>query len=115
MKTDTRSFWRFFVHDVLEFIFIQKIFGYGVYPFHLFGWWLIFVVTFAIIFSVKGALEEPVQWYDYFWFSIATAATPGYASYKPLGLSKFIAGIEAILGTFMWAAFITTFAKKFSR
>jgi len=115
LKTDTRSFWRFFVHDALEFIFVQMIFGYGVHPVRILLGWLAFVGMFAIIFSVKGALEEPVQWYDYFWFSIATAATPGYASYKPLGLSKFIAGIEAILGTFMWAAFITTFAKKFSR
>jgi len=105
---------RFFVHDVLEFIFIQMIFGYGVHPVRILLGWLAFVGMFAIIFWVKGVLEEPVQWYDYWWFSITTAATAGSA-YKPLGLFRFIAGIEAILGTFMWAAFITTFARKFSR
>lgn len=112
-----RSLWRFLWYDVLEFVFIQKIFGYGVHPFRLFGWWLAFVVIFAVIYSIKGAIEQPDarQWYDYLWFSIATAATPGYALYKPLGLFKIIAGVEAILGTFMWAAFITTFARKFSR
>ena len=117
LRSDTYSFWKLFFHDVLEFIFVQKIFGYGVHPFRLFGWWLAFVVIFAIIYSIKGAIEQPDarQWYDYLWFSIATAATPGYALYKPLGLFKIIAGIEAILGTFMWAAFITTFARKFSR
>jgi hypothetical protein len=66
---------------------------------------------------LKGGLEQPEakQWYDYFWFSIATAFTPGYALYKPESYFKFIAGIEAILGTIMWAAFITTFARKFMR
>jgi hypothetical protein len=65
----------------------------------------------------RSSLEQPEvrQLYDYFWFSVATAATPGYALYKPVGMFKFIAGTEAILGTFMWAAFITTFARKFSR
>ena len=117
LKAETGSFWKFFFYDVLEFVFVQKIFGYGVHPFRLFGWWLVFVVIFAVIYSINGAIEQPDtrQWYDYLWFSIATAATPGYALYKPLGLFKIIAGIEAILGTFMWAAFITTFARKFSR
>jgi hypothetical protein len=117
LKTDTWSFWKFFFHDVLEFFFVQKIFGYGIHPYWLFGWWFAFVVIFAVIYSIKGAIEQPDarQWYDYLWFSIATAATPGYALYKPLGIFKIIAGIEAILGTFMWAAFITTFARKFSR
>jgi len=117
LKTETWSFWKFFLHDVIEYIFVQKIFGYGVHPYWLFGWWFAIVVTFAIIYWIKGGIEEPdaKQWFDYLWFSIATAATPGYALYRPVGLFKFMAGIEAILGTFMWAAFITTFARKFSR
>jgi uncharacterized protein YjbI with pentapeptide repeats len=116
-ETETWSAQRFFGYDVLEYFFVQKIFGYGIHPIWLFGWWLGFVVVFAAIYSIKGGIEEPTvrQWYDYFWFSVATAATPGYALYKPVGLFKFIAGIEAIIGTFMWAAFITTFARKFSR
>jgi len=117
LRTDTWSFWEFFFYDVLEFFFVQKIFGYGVHPYWLFGWWFTIVVAFAVIYGIKGGIEEPEakQWFDFLWFSIATAATPGYALYKPVNLFKFIAGIEAILGTFMWAAFITTFARKFSR
>lgn len=100
-----------------EYIFIQKIFGYGVHPFWLWGWWLAIVIFFAIIFSEWGGIEDAMakQWYDYLWFSIATAATPGYALYRPIGWFKFIAGVEAILGTFMWAAFIATFARKYMR
>jgi hypothetical protein len=37
----------------------------------------------------------------------------GYALFKPLDDFKLVAGIGAILGTFMWAAFITTFARMF--
>ena len=117
LKTETWSFWRFISYDVLEWFFVQKIFGYGVHPVWLFGWWLCFVVVFAAIYLFNGGIEQPDarQWYDYFWFSVATAATPGYALYKPVGTFKFMAGMEAILGTFMWAAFITTFARKFMR
>jgi hypothetical protein len=117
LKTDTWSFWKFSSYDVLEWFFVQKIFGYGVHPIWLFGWWLVFVVVFAGVYLIKGGIEQPDarQWYDYFWFSVATAATPGYALYKPVGTFKFMAGMEAILGTFMWAAFITTFARKFMR
>jgi hypothetical protein len=116
-ETDKWSVRRFFLHDVIEYIFVQKIFGYGVHPYWLFFWWFTIVAVFAVVYWVKGGIEESEakQWFDYLWFSIATAATPGYALYKPEGLFKFIAGIEAILGTFMWAAFITTFARKFSR
>lgn len=112
-----RKIGRFILYDIIEFIVIQKVFGYGVHPFSLFGWWLSIVIIFAIIYSAGGGLEQSDSkvWYDYLWFSIATAATPGYALYKPLDFFKFIAGIEAIIGTFMWAAFITTFARKFMK
>ena len=45
-----------------------------------------------------------------------TAATPGYGGYTPnLGIYTIIAGFEAIFGTFMWAAFIATFIRKYLR
>ncbi len=113
-----------YIMNIFEYIFIQKIFGYGVHPFWLFGWWLAFVATFILIYwiwsavgiqGLNGEIINSSNLSDYIWFSIATAATPGYALYKPLGGFKIVAGIEAIIGTFMWAAFITTFARKFSR
>lgn len=115
---------RIILYDILEFTFIQKIFGYGVHPFWLFAWWLTFVSAFTIIYFISGAVGIPgingeinqsSNLTDYLWFSIATSATPGYALYKPLGDFKLVAGFEAILGTFMWGAFITTFSRKFSK
>lgn len=123
LQTETWSFRKFFFHDVLEWFFVQKVFGYGVHPIWLFGWWLGFVAFFIIVYwagkavgiAADGQVSQSFDLYDYIWFSIATAATPGYALYKPLDGYKIIAGLEAIIGTFMWAAFITSFARKFSR
>jgi hypothetical protein len=105
-----------------EYIFIQLIFGYGVYPFRLWLCWFIFVGFFAIIYSLGSGIDAKAsglsgiaQPIDYIWFSIATAVTPGYAGYKPTLDFKLMAGLEAIFGTFMWAAFIATFARKYMR
>lgn len=106
----------------LEFLFIQFIFGYGVHPFRLWACWFGFVGIFAILYGVGHGIDDGasqlngnVTPVDYIWFSIATAVTPGYAGYKPTTDFKLVAGLEAILGTFMWAAFIATFARKYMR
>ncbi len=105
-----------------EYVFIQLIFGYGVHPFRLWACWFGFVGIFVIIYWLgQGIDPEGSQLkgnatiIDYIWFSIATAVTPGYADYKPTTDFKLVAGLEAILGTFMWAAFIATFARKYMR
>ncbi len=62
--------------------------------------------------GVNGA-NQPL---DYIWFSITVAVTPGFAGFQPAsGLFQVVAGLEAIFGTFMWAAFIATFAWKYMR
>ena len=110
---------RFLIYDVLEYIFIQRIFGYGVRPFNVAKAWLSVVFFLGVVYwagvgVVRG--NEPLEWYEYFYFSIVTAATPGYAGYTPAtGFYTLIAGAQAIFGTFMWAAFIATFARKWQR
>jgi hypothetical protein len=105
-----------------EFIFIQLIFGYGVHPFRLWACWFGFVGIFAIVYWLGHGIDAQASQLtgnatiiDYIWFSIATAITPGYAGYKPITEFKLVAGLEAIFGTFMWAAFIATFARKYMR
>jgi uncharacterized protein YjbI with pentapeptide repeats len=105
-----------------EFVFIQMIFGYGIHPFRLWACWIGFVFIFAAIYSLGHGIDSTASQLkgnatlvDYIWFSIATAVTPGYAGYKPTPDFKLVAGIEAIFGTFMWAAFIATFARKYMR
>ena len=99
-----------------EFVFIQLIFGYGVHPFRLIAWWFFFVGIFAGIYWKWNGVIGALQPLDYIWFSITVAVTPGFAGYKPTpGLFQVVAGLEAIFGTFMWAAFIATFARKYMR
>ena len=106
----------------LEWFFIQFIFGYGVHPLRLMACWLGFVGLFAIMYLLWNGIDPTASQLqgaatlaDYVWFSIATAVTPGYAGYKPTPEFKWIAGLEAIFGTFMWAAFIATFSRKYMR
>jgi len=106
---------RFLRYNFMEFIFIKIIFGYGVRPLRLFGFWILMVFAFASYYWYYNAVNGASAWFDYIWFSIATSATPGYALYNPIGHYKIVTGIQAIIGTFMWAAFIATFARKWQR
>jgi hypothetical protein len=105
-----------------EWFFIQFIFAYGVNPLRLMICWIGFVAIFVGIYyhwqgidSLASQLKGNATIADYVWFSIATAVTPGYAGYRPTPDFKLVAGVEAILGTFMWAAFIAMFSRKYMR
>lgn len=99
-----------------EYIFIQRILGYGVHPWWLWAWWFLFVGIFAAIYWIGKGVNGANQPLDYIWFSITVAVTPGFAGFQPApGLFQVVAGLEAIIGTFMWAAFIATFARKYMR
>jgi len=101
----------------LELIFNQWIFGYGVHPYRLFFFWLAMVLVFGLIYYVGEFLDGSTGLMDCVYFSITSAATPGYGNFHPKKdlICQSVASLEAILGTFMWAAFIATFARKFSR
>jgi len=109
-----------------EYVFVQLIFGYGVHPFRLMFCWFLVAVIFALFYSVKGgvigklpASSLPQPWsylVECFYFSVVTAVTPGYGKYELTSWAYQVgASIEAIFGTFMWAAFIATFARKYMR
>jgi hypothetical protein len=109
-----------------EFFFVQLIFGYGVHPFRLMFCWFLVATIFAFYYSANGGiisklptstLPQPLSYFvECFYFSIVTAVTPGYGKYELASWEyQAIASIEAIFGTFMWAAFIATFARKYMR
>lgn len=109
-----------------EFLFIQLIFGYGVHPFRLVFCWFLTAIIFALFYAANhgiisklpsDSLPQPLSYFiECFYFSIVTAVTPGYGKYElTSGLYQVIASIQAIFGTFMWAAFIATFARKYMR
>ncbi|HII06743.1 MAG TPA: hypothetical protein HA349_05370 [Methanotrichaceae archaeon] len=115
LKLVGSKIWRLGRYDLFEYVVIQGIFGYGVHPLRLFVFWILMAVAFASFYWYFDAVEGARTSVDYIWFSIATSATPGYALYNPIGHYKIVTGIQAIIGTFMWAAFIATFARKWQR
>jgi len=95
---------------------IQYIFGYGVHPFWVIGWWLSVVFVLAFVYWLGCGVQTANSFWDNLYFSVVTAATPGYGGYRPEpGFYQILATIQAIFGTFMWATFIVTFARKFMR
>lgn len=101
----------------LELIFHQWIFGYGVHPYRLFFIWLAMVIAFGLIHFVGKMLDGSIGPTECVYFSLISAATPSSGNYHLMDelICQCAAGLGAIISTFMWAAFIATFARKFSR
>jgi hypothetical protein len=73
------------------------------------GYWIFHGVT-------KGNYPNSVSFLESFYFSIVTVTTLGYGDYHPEpGIFQIIAGFEAIIGTFLWAALIAIAARKYMR
>lgn len=117
--------WRFVWYDLIEFIFVQKVFGYGVHPWWLMFWWGIIVIIFAILYHAGNGIMGATQPFDYIKVSFATAIAPGYIAaiinpgnstgYRLISEFQAVAMAETIVGTFLWAGFIATFARKYMR
>jgi len=73
-----------------------------------------FPILFFLTGSVRG-LSSSLGFLDYEYFSIVTATTLGYGDYHPVGVGRAIASVEALFGMFMWAVFLTVFARKYMR
>jgi len=115
---------RFIWYDIIEFVFVQKIFGYGVHPWWLMFWWGIVVIAFAILYQAGNGIIGATQPFDYIKLSFATAIAPGYIAaifnpgstgYRLISEYQAVAMAETIVGTFLWAGFIATFARKYMR
>jgi hypothetical protein len=81
------------------------------------------IIIFAILYDL-GNIAGASKWFEYLKFSFATAIAPGYIAtilnsgstgYKLNAGYQAIAIGETIVGTFLWAGFIATFAKKYMR
>lgn len=127
LKTDTWSFWRFFWYDAIEWLFAQVMFGYGVHFERLVASWAVIVVLFSGLYYSGDAISGVSSVFDYLKVSFATAIAPGYIAvilnpsnstggYRlTSGCYQAAAMVETLLGSFLWAGFIATFAKKYMR
>ncbi len=98
-----------------ELVLMQWIFGYGVYPLRIFISWCGLIFVFALFYWSGNALENASSFIEYLYFSLTNAMTPGFGKFEMKSSFMPFAIIEALFGTFMWAAILTLFARKFSR
>ncbi len=75
----------------------------------------IFPVLFYLTRSVSGLGGTIKSMLDAEYFSVVTATTLGYGDYHPVGVGRVFASLEALFGMFMWAVFLTVFARKYMR
>lgn len=95
---------------------LQYVFGYGTYWWGVLITWFSVVLGSALLFWVGDGVEGANSLWECMYFSIVTATTLGYGDYRPVhGPFQGLASFEAIFGTFMWAAFIAIFARKYMR
>ena len=94
---------------------VQYVFGYGVRPFWVIRSWLLVILAFALVYWLGDGIGKDMSFWQNLYFSVVTAATPGYGGFTPNPGYIVLASFQAIFGTFMWAAIIATFARKFMR
>ncbi len=102
--------------NVLEFIIADWSCSYGtswVQP--IYNWIVNVLLLFPFLYHISGGIVGASSPWDYWYFSIVTATTLGYGDMHPIGYAKIFASLEAIFGMFMWAVFLTVFARKYMR
>ena len=50
--------YKYLRYNILDYLFIQIIFGYGVHPLRLWGFWLIFVALFAVLYWMGDGINN---------------------------------------------------------
>lgn len=111
--------------------FVDLFCGYGERPSRVVAFTLVVIGVFSILFFYSGiqssgqtvafdsslSVSDNFNYYlDSLYFSVVTYTTLGYGDISPtLGLSRFFAAIEALIGGFTLALFVVVFVKKMTR
>lgn len=94
---------------------VQYCFGYGIYPLRVFFTWFTLILIFALVYWLGNVIEEANSLLECVYFSIQAAVMSGNGAYHPRSIFNIVASLEVILGIFMWATLIATFARKYMR
>lgn len=109
---------------------IDLLCGYGEKPENVIRFSLSMIIVCAFLYflfginyqdqviqlSIHNDLSENISaLLNSFYFSVVTFTTLGYGDITPVGLSRFIASIEAFTGSFSLALFVVVFVKRMTR
>ncbi len=114
--------------------FISKVVdlfcGYGESPLRVVLFSLVMIICCALIYFVMGVTtgadmlhysmhashtENLLRFLNSMYFSIVTFTTLGYGDIAPVGVARFVAAVEAFVGSFTMALFVVVFVKKMTR
>ncbi|CAH9051681.1 hypothetical protein PSECIP111951_01617 [Pseudoalteromonas holothuriae] len=110
--------------------FINLLCGYGEKPENVIRFSLAMIVVCALLYFLFGvsyedqllqlnaanSISENISaLLNSFYFSVVTFTTLGYGDITPIGVSRFIAAIEAFTGSFSLALFVVVFVKRMTR
>ncbi|WP_040697058.1 ion channel [Pseudoalteromonas citrea] len=109
---------------------INLLCGYGEKPENVIRFSLSMIVVCALLYFLFGISyqdqiiqlsqnnsfsENLSALLNSFYFSVVTFTTLGYGDITPVGISRFIASIEAFTGSFSLALFVVVFVKRMTR
>jgi ion channel/pentapeptide repeat protein len=111
--------------------FVDLFCGYGERPSRVVAFTLVVIGVFSLLFFYSGiqsagqaiafdsslTVNENFKHYlSSLYFSVVTYTTLGYGDLAPtLGVSRFLAAFEALIGGFTLALFVVVFVKKMTR
>lgn len=122
-----RRFWRYvsrvLYYEIIELIFIQWIFGYGVHLKRLIGIWVLF--SFLTTLGYVAAVIQHIQpgYPGFYLATIHNSMVTIETIIRSLWVIGFLWAIGTVLwgpllwamGTFFWAGFIATFVRRYMR
>lgn len=109
---------------------IDLLCGYGEKPVRLIGVSVFVILSLAVLYAIVGiqhgdsinsfayatTFTESIQvFFNSLYFSIVTFTTLGYGDFSPVGISRVIASIQAITGSFFIALFVVVFVRRMTR
>lgn len=110
--------------------FVDLLCGYGEKPENVIRFSLGMIITCALCYFLFGVsyndqilqlnlanslTDNVIALLNSFYFSVVTFTTLGYGDITPIGISRFIAAIEAFTGSFSLALFVVVFVKQMTR
>ncbi len=90
----------------------ENIFGY-VFQLFLFG--IIFIAGFSMLYQNRGLIHDTDTTYlgsHCLYFSIVTWTTLGYGDFQPSDGSRFVAAVQALIGTLFTPLYLAVIVKQ---